>query len=203
MILDHHRQIEAAFDAVQEATDAGTRATAQKALGVILTGHSIAEEVAIYPALAASHEVGHAELAYQEQSAAKMELGLLERLDPMSQDYRDKLEHIRGAVMHHVYSEEGTWFLDLKQNLSLDEQTKLSARYEEEFSRYMNAGDSPVSVLHQPGMNDVALRAVEKIDPVRAWRRGRDCYADVLLHPTHAARIMRHWVPHGCGQSSS
>lgn len=26
---------------------------------------------------------------------------------PLSQDYLDKLEHIRGAVAHHVYEEEG------------------------------------------------------------------------------------------------
>lgn len=137
MVLDHHRQIEAAFDAVASATDTATRTAAQKMLGTILTGHAIAEEAALYPALAADHQVGHAELAYQEQSAAKMELGLLERLDPMSEDYRDKFEHIRGAVLHHVYSEEGTWFLDLKQSLPAEEQARIGERYREEFARYM------------------------------------------------------------------
>jgi hypothetical protein len=66
-----------------------------------------------------------------------MELGLLERLDPMSDDYRDKLEHIRGAVLHHVYSEEGTWFLELKKDLPADEQARIGERYREEFERYM------------------------------------------------------------------
>ena len=135
-VLDHHRQIEAAFEAVAQAPDASSRATAQKALGVLLTAHSIAEEVALYPALAAHHQTGHAELAYQEQSAAKLELGLLERLDPSSKDYRDKFEHIRGAVLHHVYSEEGSWFLELKQSVPADEQRKLTERYNEEFARY-------------------------------------------------------------------
>lgn len=139
LILNHHRQIEAAFDRLEAATDAAGRAAAQKALGVILTGHSIAEEVAIYPAMAEEHQVGHAELAYQEQSAAKMELGLLERLDPNSEDYRDKLGHIRGAVEHHIYSEEGTWFLKLKEEASADEQAMITARYTEEFERYMGA----------------------------------------------------------------
>jgi hemerythrin superfamily protein len=138
-VLDHHRQIEAAFDTVARAPDASARLAAQKALGVLLTGHSIAEEVVLYPALAAHHQTGHAELAYQEQSAAKMELGLLERLDPMSEDYLDKFEHIRGAVLHHVYSEEGTWFLELKQSLHADEQATLAERYNEEFERYMGS----------------------------------------------------------------
>ena len=139
LVLDHHRQIEAAFDAVEQSQDAASRRAAQKELGVILTGHSIAEEVAIYPALAEEHQVGHAELAYQEQSAAKMEMGLLERLDPMRQDYLDKLGHIRGAVAHHVYSEEGTWFLELKKSASAEEQALIASRYKEEFGRYMGA----------------------------------------------------------------
>ncbi len=135
-VLEHHRQIEAAFDAVDRAADADERIGAQKALGFILTGHSIAEEAALYPALAADHQVGHAELAYQEQSAAKMEMGLLEMLDPSSEDYRDKLQHIRGAVMHHVYSEEGNWFLKLKEHLPEGEQLRIGQRYQEEFERY-------------------------------------------------------------------
>lgn len=138
-ILNHHRQIEALFAAVKSATTAEARREAQKRLAVILTGHSVAEEAAIYPALAADKQVGHAELAYQEQSAAKMEMGLLERLDPMSQDYLDKLEHIRGAVAHHVYSEEGTWFLELAKDVGPDEQAMITQRYKEEFERYAMA----------------------------------------------------------------
>ncbi|TPG55382.1 hemerythrin domain-containing protein [Sphingomonas glacialis] len=135
-ILDHHRQIESAFAAVKAASTAEARRAAQKALALILTGHAIAEEAAIYPALAADKQVGHAELAYQEQAAAKMEMGLLERLDPMSQDYLDKLEHIRGAVAHHVYSEEGTWFLELADDVDATEQALITQRYSEEFARY-------------------------------------------------------------------
>lgn len=135
-ILDHHREIEARFADVAAATTPDARRQAQKELALILTAHSVAEEAAIYPALAADKQVAHAELAYQEQAAAKLEMGLLERLDPMSDDYRDKFEHIRGAVAHHIYSEEGTWFLELTKDVSAAEQTHITARYDEEFSRY-------------------------------------------------------------------
>lgn len=136
-ILDHHRGIEAQFAAVKAARDPEARRAEQQRLGVLLTGHSIAEEAALYPAMAAEHQVGHAELAYQEQSAAKMEMGLLERLDPTSEDYLDKLEHIRGAVAHHVYSEEGTWFLKLAKEAGPEEQARIARRYSEEYDRYM------------------------------------------------------------------
>lgn len=138
-ILDHHREIEARFADVKMAQSPEARRAAQKELALILTAHSVAEEAAIYPALAADKQVAHAELAYQEQSAAKMELALLERLDPMSQDYDDKLEHIRGAVTHHIYSEEGTWFLELSQDVDAAEQARITARYDEEFARYSQA----------------------------------------------------------------
>jgi hemerythrin superfamily protein len=136
-ILEHHRGIEAQFEIVRSAADAGSRRSAEKKLGELLTAHSIAEEAAIYPALAADHQVGHAELAYQEQSAAKMEMGLLERTDPMSEDYLDKLDHIRGAVLHHIYSEEGTWFLKLAESVDTVEQDQITARYTEEYQRYI------------------------------------------------------------------
>lgn len=142
MVLEHHRQIEAAFAAVKAAQSAPERVAAQKELAVILTGHSIAEEAVLYPALVAVDEKAHATKAYTEQSAAKTQMGLLEAIPPMSQDYLDKLEHIRGAVAHHVYEEEGTWFMELKEKVRSDEQARLSQRYEEEFNRYVGSGRS-------------------------------------------------------------
>jgi hypothetical protein len=136
-VLTHHRAIEAQFAAVKAAADPASRRAEQAKLGLLLTGHSLAEEAAVYPMLAAEHQAGHAELAYQEQSAAKMEMGLLERLDPMSEDWADKLEHIRGAVAHHVYSEEGTWFTELAESASAEDQARITKRYAEEYSRYL------------------------------------------------------------------
>jgi hemerythrin superfamily protein len=154
LVLDHHQQIEAAFAAVKAATDAASRVSAQKRMALLLTGHSIAEEAVIYPALVKAHEQGHSTKAYTEQSAAKVQMGLLEDLDPMSQEYLDKLEHIRGAVAHHVYEEEGNWFVDLKTKLAPADQTKITFRYQQEFSRYTRNEDeasneppSPISRL--------------------------------------------------------
>jgi len=135
--LEHHVKIEAAFAAVKAASTPATRVAAQKKLALILTGHSNAEESVLYPALAGADEKGHATMAYSEQAAAKTQMALLENLAPMSQDYLDKLEHIRGAVAHHVYEEEGTWFLELREKVATGDQAKLSQRFEEEFSRYV------------------------------------------------------------------
>jgi len=145
LVLEHHTQIEAAFVAVKAAADAAGRIDAQKRLALLLTGHSIAEEAVIYPALVTANEEAHSTKAYTEQSAAKVQMGLLENLDPMSQEYLDKLEHIRGAVAHHVYEEEGNWFLDLKTKLPPADQTKITFRYQQEFSRYTRDSEDETS----------------------------------------------------------
>ncbi len=139
-LLDHHEQIEAAFDAVRTSTDANTRREAQRALALLLTAHSVAEENVLYPALAQVDETHHATMAYTEQSAAKMQLGLLEYLPPMSQEYMDKFEHLRGAVLQHVYQEESTWFIELKDKA--EDPTFLTQRYLEEFSRHYDQDES-------------------------------------------------------------
>jgi hypothetical protein len=69
-------------------------------------------------------------------------MALLENLTPMTQAYLDKLDHIRGAVAHHVYEEEGTWFVELKEKASAADQTKLTARYKEEFDRYVGRDEA-------------------------------------------------------------
>jgi hypothetical protein len=144
MVLDHHQQIDAAFARVKAATDSAARVAEQKHLAVILTGHSIAEENVLYPALASVDEKAHATMAYTQQAVAKLEMGLLEKLSPMSQEYLDKLEHIRAAVAHHVYEEEGTWFIDLHEKLAPSEQVKLASRYKEEFDRYVGSSIQPM-----------------------------------------------------------
>jgi hypothetical protein len=142
LVLDHHAKIERAFEAVRAAPDAASRRSAQKALAVVLTGHSIAEEAVLYPALAHAGHKGQAGAAYAEQTAAKMQIAALERLDPLSEDYLDKLGHLEGAVRHHVYSEESSWFLELKREAPADEQDKIGQRYAEEYNRYVSGGEA-------------------------------------------------------------
>lgn len=137
LLLDHHARIESAFNAVRDAKSAELRIAAQEELATLLRAHSNAEESVVYPALAHADEKAHAVKAYTEQSAAKLQLGLLEYLDPMTKDYEDKLEHIRGAVLHHIYEEEGTWFVELSEKLGAADGLRLRTRYTEEFDRAM------------------------------------------------------------------
>jgi hemerythrin superfamily protein len=71
---------------------------ARRRPALLLTGHAIGEEAIIYPTVAMIDEEGHSTKACIEQSAAKLPMGLLEDLEPMSREYLDNLEHIRRAV---------------------------------------------------------------------------------------------------------
>ncbi len=140
--LDHHLQIESAFAAVRVSTSAAERLATLNSLSLVLTGHANAEESVLYPALARADGKGHATMAYSEQALVKIQMGSLEAISPMSQEFLDTLEHIRDAVAHHMYEEEGKWFLELKARTSIADQARLSVRYQEEFERYVGTLDN-------------------------------------------------------------
>ena len=102
----------------------------------------MAEEAVIYPPLAQAGKQGHANTAYTEQVAAKQQMAALEMMDPMSEDYLDKLGHLEGAVKTHVYQEESDWFIDMKERAPADAQAHATARYREEAGRYFEGGPS-------------------------------------------------------------
>ena len=107
----------------------------------MLNGHSLAEEVVLYPAMALTNQKGHSAEAYTEQSATKVQMAALDDLEPTTQDYLDKLEHIRAAVSHHMHEEESEWFPELRRHEDSAMQSKLTRRFREEYERY-TAADS-------------------------------------------------------------
>jgi hemerythrin superfamily protein len=139
-IVAHHKAIEQCFADALAATDADSRRHAIKELARLNTGHSIAEEVTIYPALVEYNGMlggkVQAAIAYEEQQMTKIQQAMLEKLDPMSEEWRAKLEHIRSAVQQHVYEEESHRFAELAEAISPAEAARLSRRYAEEFERY-------------------------------------------------------------------
>ncbi|WP_293678889.1 hemerythrin domain-containing protein [uncultured Phenylobacterium sp.] len=145
-VLDHHEEIDQAFAETRAAATADARRQAQRKLGALLTGHSMAEEAVIYPALAQAGKQGHANTAYTEQVAAKQQVAALEMMDPMSEDYLDKLGHLEGAVKTHVYQEESDWFIDMKREAPAEAQAHATARYREEAGRYLEGGPPMVGV---------------------------------------------------------
>jgi hypothetical protein len=147
IVLDHHQMLRSAFRSTRHAPDARAQTAALEEPRALLLGHAQAEEAVLYPALAAADEKAHAEIAYNEQAMVKIQMALLEKLPRLSREFTDELEHIEGAVLHHMYEEEGTWFIDLKSK-GKDHAT-LTERFEAEFARYMNLHRAAVPALAQ------------------------------------------------------
>ncbi|QYC10665.1 hemerythrin domain-containing protein [Brevundimonas nasdae] len=135
LVLDHHDLIREGFAVGRVARSAADRKEAMKALAIILNGHSLAEELVLYPALGQADHKAHAAQAYLEQTVAKNQMAELENIPPSQAAWLDKWEHIEGAVLTHMYQEESGWFLDLKKNAP--DEARLTSRYAEEYERYV------------------------------------------------------------------
>jgi hemerythrin superfamily protein len=153
MALDHHEQIRSAFAACRRAESAEARVAAMKDLALVLNGHSLAEEVVLYPALAQAGEKMHAGHAYTEQTTAKMQMAELENIAPSTPEWMDKLKHIEGAVLTHMFEEESSWFLRLKEKG--ERQEHLTERFKEEFDRYCGGEGSARSGLRGDDLSGV------------------------------------------------
>jgi hypothetical protein len=134
--VEHHEGLEQAFANVWLALDCTSRTSAFKQLGILLTVHSIAEEAVIYPALAMRRDKSMSFEAYDEQALIKVQMAVLDRLNPMSRPFIDKLASLERMVMDHIYAEEGKRFLDLKRVVSSYDQAIMTERYAEEYDRY-------------------------------------------------------------------
>jgi len=150
LVLDHHEQIESAIAETESAQSADAQLMAMQRLATLVTGHANAEETVLYPALAKAGHKGQASMAYTEQATTKMQLAELERLEPLSQEFIDKLGHIKGALLHHMYEEEGTWFMEMKTTVPEAEEAMVLARFREEFERYMGGAGGGQATTNAP-----------------------------------------------------
>jgi hemerythrin superfamily protein len=140
-IIDQHRQIEMCFQEARMASGAHSATRAVEELATLLTGHATAEEAVLYPDVAEFSGKTHAGMAYEEHAMTKIQLAKLKNLDPSSEEWREKLEHIESAVQQHIYQEEDEWLPDLADKLPKERKSLLSQKYDREFDRYMGIGE--------------------------------------------------------------
>lgn len=66
----------------------------------------------------------------------KVNLAELQKLQPRSEDWNEKLDHIESAVQQHIYQEESSWLPDVIRNAPADERQRMSFEYREYFDRF-------------------------------------------------------------------
>lgn len=135
--IEHHRAIESALEALHGAADLPGRRQARRWLATLVTGHALAEEAVLYPAMALDEQALQATRAYAAHGDVKIELAALECLDPEGDAWRFKVERLRDDLQHHFYLEESTWFPALACLGEPALHVRLDTRLRQEFERYL------------------------------------------------------------------
>lgn len=133
-ILAHHRRIEALFADARQANGPAAQ-TVIAELAMLLNAHSMAEKAVIYPEISEHSSKAHAAMAYEEHAMTKVELAALQRLEPGTQEWREKLGHIESAVQQHVYQEEDSWLPDVIEYAPLEARQRMSVEFRDHFER--------------------------------------------------------------------
>lgn len=133
-ILAQHRRIEALFAEAREAGGPAAQGVIVE-LAVLLNAHSMAEEAVIYPEISEHSSKAHAGMAYEEHAMTKVQLAALQKLEPGTQEWHEKLDHIESAVQQHVYQEEGSWLPDVIRYAPVDARQRMSLEFREYFER--------------------------------------------------------------------
>lgn len=136
MVLDHHREVEGLFQQMERAPDASRRATVLQRIARALTGHSIAEEVALYPMVAIVGLGNRSDELYREQSMAKVALARMDVMPKNGDTFRREFDRFRRDIAEHVADEERTIYPELRRRATREQNRKMTIDFEREFQRY-------------------------------------------------------------------
>lgn len=133
-ILRQHKQIEQLFAQARSASGPAAQAAVTE-LSLLLNAHAMAEEAVIYPEVSENSGKTHAGMAYEEHAMTKVQLAELKKLEPGSEQWIEKLDHIESAVQQHIHQEEGSWLPDVIRNAPLEARQRMSIEYRNYFDR--------------------------------------------------------------------
>ncbi|HWF14905.1 MAG TPA: hemerythrin domain-containing protein [Acidimicrobiales bacterium] len=115
-----------------------------------LVRHEVAEEVVVYPTIRSKAPDGDAEVEprLKEQKEAEEMLSSMEKLDPTSDEFAQRLSKLRDGVLDHAQAEEQNIFPLLRALEHEEERVELGARYQKAKASapthpHPNAPDTP------------------------------------------------------------
>ena len=127
------------FRQMERTQGARERSVLLRRIADALTGHAIAEEVALYPMIEILGMKRPSEELYDQQQDAK---GLLARLDngpKAGPAFLREFQTLASAVRAHVAEEEQEVYPMLRQRATRDQNMKMSMDFEREFRRYADS----------------------------------------------------------------
>ena len=131
-----HREVEAMFTELEtlmqtrSGTDDELRKDLVDQITIELVRHSVAEEVAVYPAVKEKVSAEEAERAKSEHAEAEETMKRLEGLDPDEATFDDELRTLMSEIRAHVAEEEGEMFPRMREIMTPEELRDLGRRVE-------------------------------------------------------------------------
>lgn len=137
-----HEKVEQIFRKLMESGDGAekTRLDLCEKLKHELLAHAEFEEAVFYPAVRERNGVGQQiKEGIEEHNQVKRMLSEIEKMEPTSAGFMDKIEELQQAVQHHVDEEESEIFPAAKKLIEKEEGEQMSTRHDEMVQEHMRA----------------------------------------------------------------
>ena len=136
MVRDHHAEIDTLLRQMETTRGPARRAEHLRRVATALTGHSIAEEVVLYPMIEILGVKRDSEALYDEQQDAKVLIARLDAMPKAGPEFLREFRAMADAVRAHVRHEEERSYPELQRRASPAQNAKMSDDFSREFHRY-------------------------------------------------------------------
>lgn len=136
LIEADHREVEKLFAEIENAKGAKKAQEIFNQIYKELNLHTKAEELVLYPAMQEYEETQeYIEEAEQEHNSAKILLEEMKALSPNDSEFKDKMQQLKEAVMHHVEEEEEEVFEAVRDCMDDKELQELGQEFQDAKAR--------------------------------------------------------------------
>lgn len=137
-LIAEHKMVRGLIDKLKEtdASDTHSRKTLIAKIKMALTKHALEEENVVYQALWENGEEEAARQLIDEHADVKHFLYMFEKMQPDSPDFLLKVNEFESLLIEHMNKEERELFPALRNQLTDDQNKKLSLRMNKEGLAY-------------------------------------------------------------------
>jgi len=131
LIKQDHSKIENIFSQIESTKSREKLYSLFNQLYQELNIHSRAEELTFYPALREFEDTDDIlEEAAEEHEEAEILLEEIKSLDPVSSEFKAKMQELKEAVLHHVQEEESSIFATVRECMDEQELKELGSEFQ-------------------------------------------------------------------------
>ena len=141
LLEEQHREVEALFEEIEQASDAEEKRDLFEEIADQLTVHALIEERHFYPAVKEKRTEDILLESLEEHLSIKRLLADLLKLSPEDEQFDAKLKVLQEQVEHHVEEEEGELFPKVRKILDKEMLQAVAQEMTATQEQLLEAGD--------------------------------------------------------------